>query len=162
MQFDKPVVLFDIDYTLFDTRKFKDSLLQDYNIYNEVMEVLTELAGLASLGIFSKGETEFQKTKLKKTGIQRLFREENTHIFDDKDINLIKIIDKYRDFKIILVDDKLEILHSAKKHKPQVFTVWVKRGPYAKMQKPILGFKPDAEIIDLKEVVGIISNEMLK
>lgn len=154
------IVLFDIDYTLFDTRKFKDSFLQDYNIYNEVMEVLIQLARLATLGIFSKGETEFQKTKLKKTGMMKFFKENNIHIFDDKDANLISVLEKYKDSKIFLVDDKLTNLYSAKKYMPQIFAIWVKRGPYAKMQKPILGFKPDAEIDSLSGVVEIIKLKM--
>lgn len=154
----KPIVLFDIDYTLFDTRKFKDSKLQDYSIYGEVMGVLDELSNLADLGIFSKGEIEFQKTKLKKTGMIKFFQEHNIHVFDDKDASLIDILDKYRKSKLFLVDDKLETLYSAKKHMPQVITVWVKRGPYAQNQKEIVGFKPDAQVENLRDVVAIINS----
>ncbi len=157
----KPIVLFDIDYTLFDTRKFKDSQLQDYNIYEEVMGILMQLSGFANLGIFSKGETEFQKTKLEKTGMMKFFKENNVHIFNDKDANLIKVLEKYKDFKLFLVDDKLGILYSAKKHMPQVFTIWVKRGPFAQVQKPIEGFSPDEQVENLSEVVRIVQ-KMLK
>lgn len=162
MQFPKPVVLFDIDYTLFDTAFFKESKPSKHKIYEEVMQVLDSLNIVATLGIFSKGESEFQKTKLEKTGILSLFKKENIHIFDNKAINLIQVIDGYKDSKIFLVDDKLGILYSAKKHMDQVFTIWVKRGPFAENQREISGFKPDAVIEDLEEVVGIISKEMLK
>ena len=114
MQTIKPVILFDIDYTLFDTRKFKDSKLREYGIYDEIMEALTQLSSLVNLGIFSKGESEFQKTKLEKTGMIKFFKENNIHIFDDKDANLISVLEKYKTSRIFLVDDKLPLLYSAK------------------------------------------------
>lgn len=156
MQHGKKIVLFDIDYTLFDTAFFKGSGLSEYKIYEEVMQILGSLGKVATLGIFSKGETEFQRTKLKKTEIMKFFKENNIHIFGDKDANLINVLEIYKDSMLFLVDDKLGVLYSAKKHMPEVFTVWVKRGPYAKSQEEIPGFRPDAVIEDLEEVVGIV------
>lgn len=160
MQQIKPVVLFDIDYTLFDTAFFKQSGLTKHKIYEEVMQVLDNLSSFATLGIFSKGEIQFQKTKLEKTGMAKFFKEENVHIFDDKDINLIGILDKYKDSKLFLADDKLGILYSAKKHMKQIFTIWVKRGWYAENQEPIPGFTPDGEVENLSEVVRIIKSNL--
>lgn len=157
--FQKPIVLFDIDYTLFDTAYFKESKLLKHKIYNEVIEVLENLSKIAILGIFSKGETEFQKTKLKKTGMMKFFKDNNVHIFDDKDANLINVLKKYKNSnKLFLVDDKLGILYSAKKHMSQVFTIWVKRGPFAQVQKPIGGFSPDEQIENLSEIVRIVQS----
>lgn len=158
--FKNKVVLFDIDYTLFDTHKFKESQLKDYNIYQEVMGVLMQLSNLANLGIFSKGETKFQKTKLERTGMMKFFKDYNIHIFDDKNANLINILGKYKDSNLFLVDDKLGVLYSAKKHMGQVFTIWVKRGPFAQNQREISGFKPDAEVKNLSEVVKIIKKSL--
>lgn len=158
MQTAKLVVLFDIDYTLFKTQEFKDSQLQNYNIYEEVMEILMQLKNIASLGIFSKGETEFQKTKLKKTGMKDFFQENHVHIFDDKDANLINVLDKYKDCKLFLVDDKLGILASAKKYMPQIITIWVKRGPYAQIQEPIEDFVPSVTIDNLSDLYNIVSD----
>ena len=158
MQTTKPVVLFDIDYTLFDTRKFKDSKLREYGIYDEIMEALTQLSSLANLGIFSKGESEFQKTKLEKTEMIKFFKENNIHIFEDKDANLISVLEKYKTSRMFLVDDKLPVLYSAKKYMPKVFAIWVRRGPYARDQKEISSFKPDAAVLNLKEVVNLILN----
>lgn len=160
MQLIKPIVLFDIDYTLFDTGFFKESGLSEHKIYEEVMMVLESLSKIAVLGIFSKGETEFQKTKLEKTGMMKFFKDYNIHIFDDKDANLINVLGKYKDSKLFLVDDKLGVLYSAKKHTSKVFTIWVKRGPFAKMQEPISEFKPDAEVETLSRVVGIVKREL--
>jgi FMN phosphatase YigB (HAD superfamily) len=156
MQNSKPVVLFDIDYTLFDTRKFKDSKLKDYSIYDEINKILTQLTKIASLGIFSKGETEFQRTKLEKTGMLNFFEEKNIYIFNDKDVNLISVLQKYKNSKLFLVDDRLEVLHSAKKYMPQIITVWVKRGPYAETQAPIENFVPSATIGNLSNLYRIV------
>jgi len=152
----KKFVLFDIDFTLFDVQAFKDSKLTKYTIYDEVMQVLEEISKFTELGIISKGESEFQKTKLEKTGMAKFFKEENVHIFEDKEANLTKIIDKYKDHKIFLVDDRLETLYSAKKHVDDVFTIWVKRGWFAENQKPIPSFNSDAEVESLSEVVRIV------
>jgi phosphoglycolate phosphatase-like HAD superfamily hydrolase len=154
----KKIVLFDIDYTLFDTRLFKDSALQNYTIYEEVEKILAELKEVATLGIFSKGENEFQKTKLKKTGMLKFFEKNDIHIFVDKDANLMDVIRKYKDSKLFLVDDKLGILFSAKKNMPEITTIWVKRGPYALVQKPIEDFIPDAIIDDLSNLFNIVSS----
>ena len=54
------VVLLDIDYTLFDTKTFKESSLKKYALYDEISAVLKDLANVAELGIFSKGEDTFQ------------------------------------------------------------------------------------------------------
>lgn len=155
---NKPVILFDIDYTMFDTQTFKDSQLRKYSLYDEVMLVLEQLSKIAELGIISKGESEFQKTKLRETGITQFFKEKNLHISFDKDANLIQILGKYSDSKIFLVDDRLEVLCSAKKHRVQVFVIWIKRGWFAENQKPIPGFKPDAEVENLSEVVRIVKS----
>lgn len=154
----KPIVLFDIDYTLFDTAFFKQSGLSEHKIYAEVMQVLNSLNAVAELGIFSKGESKFQKTKLEKTGMAKFFEENNIHIFDDKDANLISVLGKYKDSKLFLVDDKLGILYSAKSHMDRVCTIWIKRGPFAQSQKEIVGFKPDATFKNLKNIPQFVEN----
>lgn len=156
----KTITIFDIDYTLFDTAHFKQSALSEYEIYKEVLGVLEDLSGFTMLGIFSKGKFELQSNKLEKTGIAKFFKKENVYIFDNKDENLIKIIDKHKGFKIFLVDDKLDVLYSAKKYMKQVFVIWVKRGWYAENQKTIPDFTPDAEVENLSEVVRIVRSNM--
>ena len=47
-------VLFDIDFTLFDTQTFKDSKLTKYTSYGEVISVLENLSKISELGIFYK------------------------------------------------------------------------------------------------------------
>ena len=156
MQHSKKIVLFDIDYTLFDTALFKESRFLKHKVYEEVINVLDSLKKVAILGIFSEGDLDFQIEKLIKTDIKKYFDEIHTHIVSDKLGEIKKIIAKYANNKLFLVDDKLSILNNLKNFMPSVFTIWVKRGPFAQNQKEILGFKPDAEVENLSEVVGIV------
>ena len=151
------IVLLDIDYTLFDTKTFKDSNLTKYSLYDEILLVLPSLANVAELGIFSKGEDAFQNAKLQATGIENFFQHINVHIFEDKDVNVGSVIEKYKDLKIFLIDDKLMTLHNAKTNNPSVFTIWIKRGPFAQDETLLSNFSPDAIVANLKEVIPIIS-----
>ena len=107
----RKIVLFDIDYTLFNTEVFKTSGLKEYLLFEEILPVFTKLFGTVELGIFSKGESEFQKEKLRKTNLESFFKREHLHIFEDKVVSIKEILGKYRNYKIYLVDDKLNVLY---------------------------------------------------
>lgn len=156
---EKKLVLFDIDYTLFDTGKFKESQLALYNVYEEVIDMLVQVGKIARLGIFSEGELDFQKTKLLKTDIINHFLDENIHIVPSKDMMIGEILERYKDDEVFLIDDKLPILHAAKKIKKDIRTVWVKRGIYAENQKPITGFRPNYEVTNLSDIARIVQQE---
>jgi FMN phosphatase YigB (HAD superfamily) len=146
------IVLFDIDYTLFDTQAFKASSLTKFSPYEEILPLLSKLAANVELGIFSKGESKFQNSKLQKTGIENFFRDEHVHIFENKDENLERVIEHYKNRKIYLVDDKLEILYNAKKNNSTIFTIWIKRGPYAQNDTLLNSFTPDKTVETLSEI----------
>lgn len=152
----RKVVLLDIDRTLFDTDVFKESGLQTHSIYDEVLEVLEELSKEALLGIFSQGQLDLQTTKLIKTGIHGHFQKNYMHIVVDKSEAMPAVFEKYKNDRVFFVDDKLTALHEAKKSYPWLFVIWVKRGKYAMLQKPIKGFKPDATVKDLRNIVHIV------
>ncbi len=153
----KKIVLFDIDYTLFDTAQFKQSGLKTYKLYEEVEEALKMLSSVAEIGIFSQGEDSSQREKLRQTLIHARFKEENIHIFSLKDENLGSVLSKYKDRDIFLVDDKLEVLKLGKDLNENVYAIWLKRGPFAEVQKGIVGFTPDAIISNLSEAVAFIN-----
>lgn len=150
------IVLFDIDYTLFDTEKFKDTNLQTFRLYEEAVDVLAKLKEKAYLGIFSEGNLDLQKTKLFRTKIHNSFTKKHTHIVMNKEQTLKEVLNKYKNYLVFLVDDKLTVLYQAKKLLPTLVTIWVKRGKYANAQEPIEGFTPDAIIRDLRELPKII------
>lgn len=152
----KKIVLFDIDYTLFNTAQFKSSGLKTYNLYEEVEEALRKLSKVCEIGIFSKGEGAFQREKLKQTLIHAHFKKENIHIFAQKDEHIGRVLSKYKDRDIFLIDDKLEVLKLGKDLSGNVYAIWLKRGPFAEAQKDIVGFTPDAVISNLSEAVSFI------
>lgn len=156
---NKPVILFDIDYTLFDTALFKKTNLTQFSIYNEVAGALSALSGKFILGIFSQGEENLQKSKLKATKIDHFFQKENTHIESNKEESIKTIIEKYKNTPLIIIDDKLFILYQMKQINPVIFTIWIKRGVYAENQIPITNFMPDADVLNLKEVIPIINKK---
>lgn len=150
-------MLFDIDYTLFDTDLFKQSDLTTYKLFDEVTEVLENLSTKVVIGIFSQGEIVFQQTKLDKTGISNYFQQEVVHIVGDKDASLKEVLHLYKNHKVFLVDDRLEILKSASEVLPSLITIWVKRGFFAENQKPIKNYAPHAIIDTLQEVIPIVT-----
>ncbi|MBI2036268.1 HAD hydrolase-like protein [Candidatus Microgenomates bacterium] len=217
MKKDK-VVLFDIDYTLFDVRRFRYRLYQtiadllNYNpahlrkigkvifeqvraqtgyfqpeifisrllkslnrqkeeqlvlkavfaesnfphelFYKEVKSVLQELSNGAWLGIFSRGYGLLQRGKL--ATIAHLLKKEHIHITLNKEQSLPKLLQKYKDRRLYLIDDALGVLYQAKKLDKNIFTIWVRRGRFAKNQKEIAGFAPDAQVFNLKRVVKLV------
>src|SRR3989344_511060 len=153
---NKKLVLFDIDYTLFNTATFKDSNLTNYCLYDEIAPLLKDLSKIAKLGIFSQGEVDFQKKKLKETGIDKHFIDEYINIVESKIDTIEGVIDKYKNYEIFLIDDRIYNLEMAKTHNPNVKTVWVKRGPFAVRDTDYI---PDKSIEDLKELGDYINNE---
>jgi len=145
------VILFDLDYTLFNTDIYRDGL-KDFSLYAEVENTLKNLADHAVLGIFSEGETDLQKLKITNTGLDKYFSDLHIHVFASKKDFFTFTARNYTGSKIILVDDKLEVLFSAKNDHPEIKTVWIKRGKYAENQQPIENFKPDLEVLDLKDL----------
>ena len=224
MQINKKIVLFDIDYTLFDMEKFRIKMFgeiikktrherisnleyllrnayfiyreesrtfdpkaftkylvrklkirvepeilenaitkQDIflgNLYEETKETVEALSRnkLQKIGIFSGGEINFQKKKIKE--IEDYFHKEHIHIFAFKNKKLLSIVKRYKRDKLYIIDDHLEILHFAKKSNKSIFTVWIKRGRFAVDHKGIIGFAPDATIVNLREVVKIIDSKL--
>lgn len=153
----KKIVLLDIDYTLFDTDTFKASNLQTHSLYEEVAGVIEQLSSIAELGIFSEGDSAFQQEKLVKTEIYNHFLNKHIHIVTNKDSELERIVSKYKDRNVFLVDDRLSVLQKAKLYHPDIFTVWVQRGKFAKNQELIPGFLPDATVKNLHDVVSIVT-----
>ncbi|MGI8420599.1 MAG: hypothetical protein ACR2LN_08250 [Candidatus Levyibacteriota bacterium] len=154
----KKIVLFDIDYTVFNMKLFGDTKLQTYEVYEEVHEVLEQLKEVADLGIFSQGEVAFQNRKLSETHIETYFLQKHVHIVLNKADEMEFVMKKYLGMgKMFFVDDRLPMLQLAKEHHPEVITIWIKRGRFAEEQEPI-DFEADATVYNLREIIPIIKN----
>lgn len=157
--FDKQqIIFFDIDYTLFDTARFKESGLTIYQLYPEIRQTLEKLSNVSHLGIYSTGEETLQRTKLEKTGILSFFNKDSFFIFADKVSRLDSLIGHGREYKIYLIDDKLDVLYHVQKKYPTIISLWIKRGPYALSQQPIQSYSPDVIISSLEEVIPVITS----
>lgn len=221
MQINKKIILFDIDYTLFDANKFRRKVfkvikrnieykkinnldrvlknayiasrqetgyfklrpfLEDLstelktkvsldalekailkediitgNLYEGAKKVLHTLSKnkLLRIGIFSGGDYIFQRKKIE--AIENFLHKEHIHIFSfKKRKELPFLVKKYKRHKLYIVDDILEILHTAKLLNKNVFTIWIKRRRFAKEKEIIPGFTPDATIVNLEEVSDLV------
>jgi FMN phosphatase YigB (HAD superfamily) len=132
------------------------------NFYEETPETLESLSKKSTLGIFSKGDERFQKKKLE--SILHFFDEKNIHIASNKYKILPDVINQYKDYEIIIVDDVLDVLYQAKKLSKDVFTIFIKRPVYYETylanQQPIEGFTPDAIVTNLREIIPIVSRSL--
>ncbi len=155
---NKPIILFDIDYTLFNTALFKQSNRRQFELYPEVMDVLTNLSRIAILGIFSEGNQELQNKKLEETRIDHFFSKDHIHIMPLKQ-EVKEISDKYHDARIFLVDDKLLALRLMKKALANIKTIWIKRGEYAKKISSLPDFTPDASLDNLSGLIPLVINK---
>lgn len=142
-----------------DAKIIKEAIFAEENfkggLYKESLNVLEQLSKIAIIGIFSRGHSEFQKKKI--DAITHLLDTKHIHIIVDKHVSLPKIIKRYKNENLYLVDDALDVLYAAWKLKNEIVTIWVKRGRFALDQKPIAGFKPSAIVENLEEVMLVIS-----
>lgn len=131
------------------------------NLYEGAKKALRTLSKnkLLRIGIFSGGEDAFQRKKIEE--IENFFHKEHIHIFvSRKRKELPSIINKYKGLKLYLVDDVLEVLHTAKLLNKNIFAIWVKKRRFAKEKEVIPGFTPDATITNLKEVIDIVEKNL--
>lgn len=156
---NKPIILFDIDYTLFDTALFKETNFTKYSLYEEVPSVLEILSKNLELGIFSQGDRDMQNLKLKETKIDRFFQKEYIYIESEKEEKIKTIVNKYKNTQLFVADDKLNMLSLIKKEDSGIFTIWIKRGVYAQNQKPIPYFTPDATMLTLSGITRVIDKK---
>ncbi len=56
---------------------------------------MEKISGLAEVGIFSEGDDNFQREKLKKTLIDAQFDKEKVHIFLNKEDNIDWVLKKF-------------------------------------------------------------------
>ncbi len=155
----RKIVLFDIDDTLFNTAKFKETNLTNFTLFDEVIPTLSALKDIAELGIFSEGGHELQNSKLANTNISNYFSKDHIYIVKSKNDLVRDIFKKYnRGEKVFIIDDRLIVLQTIKQIEPSIFTIWLKQGRYAKTQQLIDNFIPDARVKNLLEIIPYIKN----
>lgn len=134
---------------IFDPKTFRD------NLHKEVLGSLKKLTMVGEVGILSQGDKEFQHAKI--SHFKHLLSTNHINIVKNKKSDMVDVLKNIKTYKIYFVDDMLDMLRTAKKINPRVMTIWMKRGRFAKNQKEIPGFTPDAQVENLSEVVSIIN-----
>jgi len=101
-----------------DQKMFMSSFYKD-------VDVLKPLSKIAKIGIFSKGDSKFQQEKL--VSIRTFLNEENVNIFTNKIDKINQVLNKYRNFKIYLIDNDMVVLSQAKEFNGSIFTIQILR-----------------------------------
>ena len=150
----------------FDPQIFLDKISSKYSIEKDVLEniwwseesfakcllisetSLKEIQKKALIGIFSKGEINFQKKKIEKF----MSMINNIHIFEDKIIRINEVLSGYKDYKIYVVDDSLMVLESFKKADYLVSTILVR-----KEKSAVVNNEVDIVIEGVSEIVPFLT-----
>ncbi len=98
-------------------------------LFPNVIEVLEKLGALGKVCLFTQGNVEWQKVKVKYSGIKNSFIAQ--YIYEDKLAHLEKIASTYKNHRLYFFDDKPKYLQKIKATLPQTTTVWVKQGKHA-------------------------------
>lgn len=131
---------------LYDPNSFKESF------YKETKPALEKLFPLAELGIFTTNDKKFQLAKME--DVMPFFNPRYIYISKNK-INILRQLKKInKSYSIILVDDLIEVLRSAKEIYPYIITVLIKQGPYYYINK--LNYIPDITINNLSDLITFI------
>lgn len=110
-------------------------------IYPNLAGALNHLKQFGMLALFTEGDMIYQQMKVDKSGVKQYMDE--IYIFEHKLDHLTEIQDRYKDAQIVFIDDKFKNLHIAKKKIPNIKTIWVCQGHYAKEATDPYYNKPD-------------------
>ena len=121
--------------------------LFEKNVYKDT-SVIKDLSNLAVIGIFSKGDKNFQKQKI--FFLNKLLNDNNIYIFSNKTDRIKEVFEKYKDYIIYLVDNEGEVLFKAKSLFPNISAVLIDRKNQFQNDKNLIKIK------DLNELKSLI------
>lgn len=131
-----------LDY-YFSQENLDNFLYDDSKILHEIKD--------ARIGIFSKGDTKFQRAKVKKFG--DLIEEDLIYVFHNKLEKVQQVIDQNADSKLIFVDDNIAVLVAAKEYNENVKTILIDRiNEYAEVNSI------DFKISSLSDIIQILND----
>ena len=121
--------------------------LFEENMYKDT-SLIRDLSKVAVIGIFSKGDSDFQKQKL--TFFGDLLDGDNVHVFPNKIDKVSEVLRRYEDFQTYLIDDQNEVLIKAKELFPDTYTILIDRNNSKKKAKNTIKIK---SLNDLKSII---------
>lgn len=105
-----------LDY-FFKSENIKKYIFDDSKILFDLKDI--------EVGIFSKGEYDYQKLKIHK--FLNVINKDNLYIFVNKEEKIPEVFSKYLNKKVYLVDDNQNVLLKAKGYNKNIITVLIDR-----------------------------------
>jgi FMN phosphatase YigB (HAD superfamily) len=119
---DKNFKEFDINNPkIYDGILFEDTLpvLEKFKEKNQIM------------GTYTQGYVDFQKAKIKFTGIEKFFDKDLIYVSPDKlELNFVKTLPN----SAVVIDDKKRIIETLRQLRPDLELVWINRNDEEKME----------------------------
>lgn len=125
---------------------FQEVPFQDY-LLPSAKKLVAFLSKNSRLIIFSDGDQLFQKTKIKKLGLDKLSKE---IIVSRSKKDLFPNVIKNYPGPFVIIDDKPEIILAAKKYLPGSTRIWIEFGKYAQSSNRV---NADLKTSDLNDVI---------
>lgn len=117
------------------------------NVYKDT-SLIKDLSRVAVIGIFSKGDYDFQKQKI--SFINDSFDNEDVYIFSNKIEEIKEVLQNYQDYQIYMIDDQAEVLDKAKKLFPNIFAILIDRNNIYSQKRDIIKI---GTLNDLKSII---------
>ncbi len=121
--------------------------LFEKNLYKD-SSIIKDLSRVAVIGIFSKGDYDFQKQKI--SFIADLLDGENIYIFSNKIGRIDEVLENYLDYQIYMIDNQMDVLEKAKDLFPNISTVLIDRNKSSEEDKDIIKIKT---LNELKSII---------
>lgn len=137
---------------------FMDDKLDSY-IFSEVLSFLSDLRAISKIGILSKGDTKFQRLKIR--SLAYLLDKDSFYIGVDKVDLLEEARIKNFGSEILIIDNKLSILAALNQIDSDIIYIWIRRSPEGDLDKDIdlnYNYTPNFKVSDLKQAIEIIKN----
>jgi phosphoglycolate phosphatase-like HAD superfamily hydrolase len=136
----------DLERLWWDEKSFRECLLVDEDFLKQIQEK-------AIIGIFSKGEINFQKKKIEK--FASFFKSQDIYIFEDKIVKINEVLAKYKNYQIYVVDDNVDVLESFKQIDNLVYTVLIREE-----QTESSNNKTDSVIDNVLQLVPLLTQKL--
>jgi methionine salvage enolase-phosphatase E1 len=146
-------IFIDLDYTLLDVDKFKlknKNIIGDLDfrdiLYSDSLEFINYASKYGIPTLFSEGEIKFQREKVEKTGLEKIFGN-NIKIYPSYE-KIFELPEIANSNDVVLIDDKPEIIDRAISLGIKV--VRIKRGKFKDVDSKKI---PYAEVKSLEEII---------
>ena len=132
----------------YSVRKMFYSFPFDHFVYDGVNELMDYVQEKGEIAIVSEGDLVYQPLKIKNLHFVKYIDE--VFVFENKIANINKIIDIYKSWRKVVIDDKTSVLKSFKKLDPNAITIHLQQGTYGHISQS--GFTPNLEAKNIDQV----------